>query len=150
MSILRDQVFDLYLCCYSQARSSTTPEDEGQPQTLLLCNNTLDMPDPCLKMTIHGITGLLPAVPERLGTSAADPRVTITWAGTTLSTAAKYATYAPEFHETLSFALPSLAGRNPHGRFADKLKNLCPPLGNFRHALIQVRLCSYLPSGLGA
>lgn len=90
-------------------------------------------------MTINSVKGLLPSAPDRIGLAAADPRVVVTWGGSTLSTKSKLANLAPVYAETLSFGVPSLPGRDVSGRRAVRAIDLDLPLQGLRHALVQAR-----------
>jgi hypothetical protein len=102
---------------------------------------------PSLRITVRGVTGLRPGAADRVGRSASDPRVTISWGGATLSTSSASATQAPVFGDTLSFALPALAGRNVHARRVERLEDLEEPLSTLRHALVQVGFPSVPSAG---
>jgi hypothetical protein len=94
-------------------------------------------PRPRLNVTVNSVKGLVPSAPDRIGLAAADPRVVVTWGGSTLSTRSKLANLAPVYAETLSFSVPSLPGRDLTGRRADRLIDLDLPLQGLRHALVQ-------------
>jgi C2 domain len=76
-------------------------------------------------------------LPNLRSKGTVDPRVTVTWAGQTLTTATKLGTENPIFEQALNFPLPRLSGRSVDGDGIGPA-DLLLPLESYRYALVRV------------